>query len=144
MVNKFSIDSRPPDAVCANFAHTASSFNSPDSNMLPKCLVMTLLSQSNNVAIAFCVHHTFSSLWYTSTPCSLFSIWKIRNSAVLFLISCLFAIIGLYQFFDGYTLRQIVFINSDFVISKMSRCPITSFLYHIRLTTVSNQFWLLQ
>lgn len=48
--------------------------------------------QSNNCAIAFCVHHT-DSLWYiTCTPSPFPSIWKIRNSAVLFRISKFFAI----------------------------------------------------
>ncbi len=45
-------------AVCANFAHTASSFSLPDAKILPKCFVMTLLSQSNSTPIAFWVHHT--------------------------------------------------------------------------------------
>ena len=52
----------PSEAVCAIFAHTRSFISSPDSNILFKCFVITLLSQSNNVDIAFCVHHTFSSL----------------------------------------------------------------------------------
>ena len=53
---------------------------------------MVLLPLSNNAAMASCVHHIVSSAYITSTPSALSCIWNIRNSAVLFRISNLFAI----------------------------------------------------
>ena len=83
----------PSSAVCANFAHTRSAISSSESKMFFRCLVITLLSTSNNVAIAFCVAQTVSSLYSTCMPSSLPVVTNVRNSAVLFLISNFFVIV---------------------------------------------------
>ena len=61
--------------------------------MFFKCSPILSVVQSNNIAIAFCVAQTVSFLYSTCMPSSFPAATKVRNSAVLFLISNLFTIV---------------------------------------------------
>ena len=82
----------PSAAVVSILEITEFSINSPSSNIFFRCLLTAGIPTSNRAAIDFCVAQMVSSLYTTWTPFSLPSNWKIRNSAVLFLISNFFAI----------------------------------------------------
>ena len=81
--------------------------------MFFRCLVITLLSTSNNVAIAFCVAQTVSSLYSTCMPSSLPVVTNVRNSSVLFLISNFFVIVCIV----------------------VTTCKYSEMLYHIIITS---------
>lgn len=73
--------------------------------MFFRCSPTLSLEQSKSAAIAFCVAHTVSSLYNTCIPCFLPSATKVRNSAVLFLISNFFAIFLLPEFYHFTSLQ---------------------------------------
>ena len=62
------------EAVCAKFAHTDFSFNSPSLKIFLICLVITVRSLAKSSVICFCVSHTVSSssltsiCWLPSSP----------------------------------------------------------------------------
>ena len=64
--------------------------------MFFRCNPILSLEQSKSAAIAFCVAQIVSFLYRTCIPCSLPSATKVRNSAVLFLISNFLAILFVF------------------------------------------------
>ncbi len=70
-------------SVCRKFRQTEFLSKSPSLKMLDRCSAIVDRPLSKRIAIASCVHQFVSSAYITSTPFSLPSAMKIRNSAVL-------------------------------------------------------------